>query len=874
MASDLERRFNRLRDPKQSVLSLAAKIGDWSTIYEVLYSRPDLVNFIPENRSHGLLHYAVLSENENAIIKILSIQGCDPNLEDRDGMKANELTDNEHLNEIIEAAQGGRTVESANKDNQACIETFEPLQVNEEQSLSKTTDDLQLKETIETAQTNDQIVTSNPNQERNGNLAEELEANANTNNSNIKNMDGVSANQLTDDLHSIEVTEAPKEILLFEEPNQGYQVIRESVDEYQGSDVDTTDINTTIREEQLTGEVHVKENIETDEGACPNQGYPAVRESFEELQETNTHETDLNLNDTKGANELTDDLHSKESIESSEEVRPKKIPIKKYQMIRETFEELQNRDEAKINELSLALENFQLVEVAKIIDTNQHLVNVVPPELGLGPLHQAAIMGDVDIVNKLLYYPASNPDIETTAAQHNTHGPGKTAVELTTSEEVRKAINWKKQQLTQEYYTCPTYVDITDSNNILMEYAAPTIEAHKGLLCSDRFDSENFNVFPKMVEDVFFYTHYSSKWEQAREITCRELNSFDSSLAKQIMNNVQKSRDSFYHKLINIYISNKTVVNLNLNRELRNQAAKDNEQLTKFRSYTAILNAILFVWDQLEPYTKVTYRGMNLDKSELNDYSVGTEFAWLNFVSSSSDRKVAQRFGKNKDKLKSLFIFDNKRQCKWSPKSIEKISNHEREKEYLYPCGAQFRVTKVETVGEFTHIYLELICVVDPTPLRSLFDETVARTEENIETVKEESKQFDKDLSQLKDIIKTANGKNVELENNENTETNKGEIIAMIEKLNKTLENWKPRMNSLLEETRENILLLEYGLTTELSISSPKIMKRIFFQDKGKDKQRLIQQLKDKVVAVNKLVRNAATSFSDASDLAKQNGLI
>ena len=869
MATDLERRFSRLRDPKQSVLSLAAKIGDWSTIYEVLDKKPDLVNFIPDNQTHGLLHHAIRSENEIAIIKILSIQGCDPNLIDRDGMKANELTDNQRLKEIIEAAQGGDTVESSNQNNLEFIDNFEePLEGIEGQCLSKTTVDLQPKETIEATETNYQTEELIPNYETEGNLAEELDANINNSNEH-------SANDLTDNLPSEEVIETPKETLLSEDSNQCYQIVMDSAEEAQDSNTDRINISPVVRDElsekQLTEEIHTKGNIETNEGdrlmETP-EGSPQDIASLQELQETHTQETDLSPIGAQelSANKLTDELDARDSIESSDEVRPKKVQDQSYQKITVTFDELQNRDAIKINEMSLALENCQLVEVAKIIDTNQHLVNVVPPELGLGPLHQAAIMGDVDVVNKLLYYPASNPDIQTTAAQYNIHGPGKTAEELTTSEHVKEAISWKKQQLTQEYYACPTYVGITDSNHILMDYASHTIEAHKGLLCSDRFDSENFNVFPKMVEDVFLYTHYSSKWEQAREITCRDLNGFDNALAKQIMDKEKKSRDTFYQKLINIY-TNKAVINWNLNSELKNQSVKDNEQSLKFSSYTVILNAILFVWDQLESYSKVTYKGMNLNEKQLNDYSVGIEFAWLNFVSSSSDKKVAQRFGKNKDKFKSLFIFDNKRQCKWSPKSIEKISNHEREKEYLYPCGAQFKVTKVETMGEFIHIYIELICVVDSTPLRSLFDETVARTEKNIETIKEESKQFEKDLSQLKYFIEIAKGKDVQMETNENTESNK----AQIEKLNKAMENEKSSLSCLLDEINENISILENGLTVELPPNSPipRKMSRIFFQDKPKDKQRQFQQLKVQVTEINKSVRNVAVSFSEVSEFAK-----
>ena len=860
MATDLERRFSRLSDPKQSVLTLAAKIGDWSTIYEVLDSRPDLVNFIPENRSHGLLHRAILSENETAVVKILSIEGCDPNLIDRDGMTANELTDNERLKEILAAAQGSSPV----RNEQEYRDNFEASSVgDEEQCLPKTTVDLVPKESIEETQTDIQTETLTPNHEIEGNPSEDLEANTIVDDANV-----VSTNNPINNLNSNEIIEPLNEIIVLEETNLENQVVVKRLEEFQDSDADRMNINSTISNElsdkQLSEETDAKEIveirdrlIETPEETCPIDG-----ESVQEPQGTDSHETDiLSPIGAQGQSpdKLPDELHSRDSAESPDEVRSKNVQEQKHQDMRETFEELQNRDAVKISEISLAIENSQLVEMAKIIDTDQHLVNVVPPEIGLGPLHQAAIMGDVDTVTKLLSYPASDPDIKTIAAQYNIHGPGKTAEELTTSQEIKEAIIYKRQQLTQEYYTCPTYVNIADSNHILLSYASPTIEAHRGLLCSDRFDSESFDVFPKMVEDVFLHTHYSSKWEQAQELICKDLNSFDTMLAKQIMDNDKKSRDTLYQLLINTYAS-KAVVNWNLNNEMKKQLIRDSESSLKFCSYTVLLNGILFVWDQLESYTKATYRGMNLDVKELNDYSVGIEFAWLNFVSSSSDRKVAQRFVTNKDKFKCLFIFDNKRQCKWSPRSIEKISNHEREKEYLYPCGAQFKVIKVETVSEFRHIYLELICVVDSTPLRSLFEETVARTEKNIQTIKEEAEQFDRDLTQLKEFIEVSKDKD--------TQANKDQR----EQLNKSMENAKLSLNSLLNGINEDISILEFALTTQTQGSTtplPRKRSRIFFQDKPKDKQKQFQQLKDTVIELNASVRNAITTFSEASELTK-----
>ena len=552
MASYLESkwRFGNLKDTEASVMSLAAKVGDWSTVYEILEKRPDLVNYIPEYRPWSILHQASNSGNEEAVKRILSIPECNPNIVARDGLRANELTDDLRLKELIEAAQAGRPMQS---------------------------------------------------------------------------------------------------------------------------------------------------------------------------------------------------------------------PAGQYQVIEETFEELQQADTQKVDLISEALERGDVNGVVDIIDTNQHLVNVVPAEVGLAPIHKAALMGDVTVVEKILDYPAVDPDVRTTAADKNVHGAGKTAEELTSSEEVRAAISWKKQQMTREYYTCPTFVEINDSNYILMNYSSPTMDAHRGLLCPENFDSESFSAFPQMLEDVFLYIHYSDKWKVAWDITSKELSKFERSLGEQVRK--RNSKESFYRLLIEVYTSEKMGVYPSLNSELRNQAVKKNNKSTQFSVYSAIVNCILFVWGDLQPYTGVTFRGMNMTEEDLDTYSVGTEFAWLSFVSSSSSKKIAEKF---KTKPNSIFVIDNKTECKWSPKSIEAFSALEHEKEYIYPCGAQFRITRVEQQDKVTYIHLDLINKVDPTPLRSVFEETASKTELDVRSIQQGIKDFEKEYYQLKQIQDSVNENRIEMHNNDN----------------------------------------------------------------------------------------------------------
>ena len=528
-----------------------------------------------------------------------------------------------------------------------------------------------------------------------------------------------------------------------------------------------------------------------------------------------------------------------------------------------SYEELEEADAILIEEMSIALEKGDIVEVVKIIDANQHLVNVVPPKIGLGPLHQAALKGEVCIVNKLLNYPASNPDIKTTAAELNPYGAEITAEELTDREDVKMEIRAKKHELSREYIKCPTLVDISDSNLILMDYTIPSIEKNRGVICSEMFQSSNFNVFTKMMEDVFLYAHFTSNWEKVREIACGELIRFDNQMASHVKE--LETRESFYNNLLVLYTSSKLAVFKNVNEELRNQAVKNYKSIIRFSVYSALVSSILFVWEDLLPYTEVTYRGMRIEREDLDKYSVGTEFAWLTFVSSTSDQKIAKKFGKigMDNRCNCLFIFDNKMACKWSPKSIENISEFKREKEYLYPCGAQFKVIEVDTKDEkCTQIYLELICTVDPTKPRSLFDETVEKTTKDIEKLDEKVKQFGNGLSELNENVETVKG----AKNNGNNEVQKEEEMkAKIETFLNTMGDDKSDIKSLLMEIKENIKLLDYGLTGGESIGKNLLNK--LFPNKNREKQRSeIQRLKEKLRPIKKLMKKYETSFIETSE--------
>ena len=438
------------------------------------------------------------------------------------------------------------------------------------------------------------------------------------------------------------------------------------------------------------------------------------------------------------------------------------------------FAEMQHADKPKIEKINSAIEEDDLTQIILLFDEDQHLVDVTSPVTGLAALHKAVLLGDVEVVTRILSYPASNPDVKTIEAPLNTYGVDKTAEQLTDSEEVKEVIGWKKQQLKQEYYECPTFVDINDSNILLMKYVCTSIEAHRGLLCSKKFNPQQFEAFPVLIENMFLYIQYSSMWKAAKVIVSRELYQHSRSLSLEC--NETTTEESFYKKLIKIYTNSSAYSSIN--SELRNQPMS-NKPAPELSSYSALLNAILIVWRDLSSYTEVTYRGVTLGAEQFDRYTVGTEFAWINFVSSTNIKSVAERFVQEpaplssssiKSMLKKLkllstspdqsvsciFIIDNSLNCKWSPKSIAEFSQFKNESEYLYPCGAQFRVTKVDKSESQMHIYLELICPIDSTPLRSLFEETKARAESGILTLESHLDEFQTDVEELRVAVDIA----------------------------------------------------------------------------------------------------------------------
>ena len=53
--------------------------------------------------------------------------------------------------------------------------------------------------------------------------------------------------------------------------------------------------------------------------------------------------------------------------------------------------------------------------------------------------------------------------------------------------------------------------------------------------------------------------------------------------------------------------------------------------------YALLLDVLLFYWPEVVPGVATsTYRGMHLNKTDIEMYKVGMKFVWLSFISSST----------------------------------------------------------------------------------------------------------------------------------------------------------------------------------------------------------------------------------------------
>ena len=334
-----------------------------------------------------------------------------------------------------------------------------------------------------------------------------------------------------------------------------------------------------------------------------------------------------------------------------------------------------------------------------------HLINVHNPETGMAPIHEAALAGDEKVITELMSYQACNIDIKT--KEPASVGAGETAIQITKSEYVKKAILFKLEEQKKTYHNrVPTCVEIESAQLNLMYYVQGAMDENK--ICEEQYNKNCFVTFPAMEEKILDFINTGDNWKSVRNIVANEVGRVLDARERTNINQMP-DKTAFFTYLIQLYT--RSDYYLGLNKQLRShpldipdvKTEKQNQQ--SHRVYTALTNAVLFhatISELGKQFGKKTYRGADLSAGDLDKYRVGTRFAWMSFISSSCDKEGA--FSGN-----CRFTFNNETKCPWSPREIESISVHPEEHEYLYPCGAHFEVTKLKQKNGRNIIYLKLI---------------------------------------------------------------------------------------------------------------------------------------------------------------------
>ena len=195
--------------------------------------------------------------------------------------------------------------------------------------------------------------------------------------------------------------------------------------------------------------------------------------------------------------------------------------------------------------------------------------------------------------------------------------------------------------------------------------------------------------FMGLMKEIFDYTW--KDWMEAKKEISLSISAFCKAAGDELFGKESTDETEFHNNIVRLYTRSHIyrTVNKSLSREGQKDYKATGDDLAA-GPYDLMLDILLFYWEDLNPVSDTTYRGVNLSADDLKKYSEGTQFVWLSFVSSSVDRSVAELFAKN-----TIFEISNNTTGAelWRPRDIIAHSTHPNEKEALYPAGAEFEVT-------------------------------------------------------------------------------------------------------------------------------------------------------------------------------------
>ena len=319
-----------------------------------------------------------------------------------------------------------------------------------------------------------------------------------------------------------------------------------------------------------------------------------------------------------------------------------------------------DQDSRDSSQMVLAAKCGEWPKVYSVIDRKPYLINCIPEDRAWGALHQAAWYGNEEAVRKMLKYRTCDPQIKTKQDRNNETGPGKTpkwiAQKVNPNERIASILDesFKYERKKRFGGTIPTYTTAIDGQKMDREglpLLCLTLANYKRTFHPGAVTPHV--PFKNLLKQVFDYVDVSSHWSSAMEKTSSSVRAFDKAAADDLSTDVvfpnTTYEQRFFARAVKLYTKDHIYreVNTSLRRQSQGSTYKPTADDLALGPYTLLLDTLLFYWSELNSVSTTTYRGMTLGESDIQMYAKGTQFVWLNFVSSSLDKLIADTFGGN-----------------------------------------------------------------------------------------------------------------------------------------------------------------------------------------------------------------------------------
>ena len=371
-----------------------------------------------------------------------------------------------------------------------------------------------------------------------------------------------------------------------------------------------------------------------------------------------------------------------------------------------------DQDSKDVNDMVYSAKYGNWSKVHAILKHKPYLVNCIPERRSYAVLHQAACWGSRTDVDELLNYSSCDSEVQSRGGDF--WPECKKASEIAANKgflEIEVVLNKHSKEKRAKRFggEIPTYVTAqagVEMDKKGLPLLLLTIANYKQTLHPANIDMHE--TFMHLMKDIFDYTDTSNHWKKAKEKISSSISAFCKASGDELRQKSTNEKE-FHTNIIRLYTRHiYRVANEALRREGQEKYKATGDDLA-LGPYVLMLDILLFYWKDLKSVSSTTYRGMSLSENDLKKYSVGTQFVWLSFVSSSLNRYVAEVF-LGKAKNPTIFeIFNDAEDVEcWRPRLISGYSAYKAEDEAVYPAGAEFEVISKRKENAITTIKLKL----------------------------------------------------------------------------------------------------------------------------------------------------------------------